>query len=324
MSTLPLHTMPMPLPVARLHFTVQADAPLQWPPYAGSMLRGALGHALQSLALLPHHNGQPCALHTNCPYCQIFATPALPTHSLQKFSQMPAPYVIEPPMFTGEFAATDSAQFLQAGQTFVFGLVLMGKAFHYLPTIILAFERALKRGLGGHHAHCTLLTVEQEGGLAPLWQSGQAQAQCQPPETTLPMAPVLGTQATLHLQTPLRLQYQNRPADQNNLNAYALLMALARRYQLLLDVYLGTQAPQQNFAALANQAHTIQLDAQALHWFDWGRYSSRQQQSMKLGGLVGTLHLHGDLTTFSDLLHWGQWLHIGKETTFGLGHYTLK
>lgn len=315
------------LPLARLHLTVRAEAPLQLPPYAGSMLRGAFGHALQALALLPHTSGQPCAMQGNCPYCQIFSAPALPAHSLQKFSQMPAPYVIEPP--TPGLGQPWQVQPLRAGQTFVFGLVLAGRALQHLPTVVLAFERALQRGLGSRNTACTLLSVQQEGAPEPLWQA--AQPRQAPPvcgllnNTTLPAAAALGTQASvqLHLHTPLRLQYQNRPARQHSLNADALLMALARRYQLLLDVCMGQNAPQQDFAALKRQAEAVRINTGDLYWFDWERYSSRQQQTMKLGGLLGTLRLHGDLAPFGHLLHLGQWLHVGKETTFGLGRYTL-
>ena len=61
----------------------------------------------------------------------------------------------------------------------------------------------------------------------------------------------------------------------------------------------------------------------ALRWYDWQRYSNRQQQSMHLGGAIGDWHL-GDLAPeHARALHIGQWLHLGKNTTFGLGRYTL-
>ena len=145
------------LPLARLHLTVRAEGPLQLPPYAGSMLRGAFGHALLALSPLPHTDGKPCALHASCPYCQLFAAPPLPGHSLQKFSHMPQPYVIEPP--------TGGAQRLQAGQPFGFGLVLVGKALGLLPTVLQAWQRALRTRLGPRLTSCTLLEVIDENGL---------------------------------------------------------------------------------------------------------------------------------------------------------------
>ena len=301
-----------PLPIARLHLTVRAEGPLQLPPYAGSMLRGAFGHALLALSPLPHRDGQPCALHASCPYCQVFASPALPGHSLQKFSQMPQPYVIEPP--------TGGAQSLQAGQTFGFGLVLIGKALGLLPAVLQAWQRALRTGLGREYTPCTLLQICDENGLQRLSDKPEQLLNL---NAILPPAPALGQQATLHFHTPLRLQVQGKPVRAEQLTARDLLIALARRSQLLCDVHLGSAAPQHDFAQLVAQAAAITLRPIDLRWFDWGRFSQHQQQEMKLGGLLGALHLQGDLTPFSQLLHRGQWLHVGKNASFGMGGYRL-
>ena len=302
-----------PLPIARLHLTVRAEGPLQLPPYAGSMLRGAFGHALLALSPLPHTDGKPCALHASCPYCQLFAAPPLPAHSLQKFSHMPQPYVIEPP--------TGGAQQLQAGQSFGFGLVLIGKALGLLPTVLQAWQRALRTGLGPQHTPCTLVDIYDENGTQRL---SDKREQLSNLSTTLPPAPALGTQATLHFCTPLRLQVQGKPVRAGQLTARDLLIALARRHQLLCDVHLGAAAPQYDFKTLVEQVQAVALQAQDLHWFDWGRYSQRQKQEMQLGGLLGAVTLHGDLAPFAELLHFGQWLHVGKNASFGLGGYRLQ
>ena len=57
------------------------------------------------------------------------------------------------------------------------------------------------------------------------------------------------------------------------------------------------------------------------------RRSNRQQRKMQLYGLQGNLHLTGDHQTLSRLLpalQLGERLHIGKNTTMGLGQYRLK
>ena len=301
------------LSIARLHLTVRAEGPLQLPPYAGSMLRGAFGHALLVLSPLPHTDGKPCALHASCPYCQLFAAPPLPGHSLQKFSAMPQPYVIEPP--------TGGAQQLQAGQTFDFGLVLIGKALGDLPTVLQAWQRALRTGLGRGHTPCTLIEIFDENGLQRL---SDKREQLSNLNVVVPPPPALHTQATLHFHTPLRLQVQGKPVRAGQLTARDLLIALARRTQLLCDVHLGAAAPKQDFAVLSTQAAAITLHSEDLHWFDWGRYSQRQQQEMQLGGLLGSVQLQGDLAPFAALLQLGQWLHIGKNATMGLGGYRLE
>ena len=306
-----------PLPISRLYFTARTQSALQPPPYAGSMLRGAFGHALLALAPLAHPGSQACAQHSSCPYCQVFASPALPAHSLQKFSQMPQPFVVEPPL--------DWSAPLQAGQDFSFSLVLIGKALAHVPSAIEAMERALHTGLGlgAQQTRCSLLAVRAEQASAPLWQAGQPHTPVLARQP-LPPASSLGSQAVLHFHTPLRLQYQGKPVRAAQLNARSLLIALARRYQLLLDVHLGAQAPQQDFAALSEHASAIELQPAGMRWFDWGRYSQRQQQEMKLGGLLGSMPLHGNLAPFADLLHLGQWLHVGKNATMGLGGYRLE
>lgn len=301
------------LPILRLHLTVRAEGPLQLPPYAGSMLRGAFGHALLALSPLPHTDGNPCALHASCPYCQLFAAPPLSGHSLQKFSHMPQPYVIEPPV-SGE-------QLLLAGQTFGFGLVLIGKALGMLPTVMQAWQRALHTGLGAGHTPCTLVEVLDENGVQPLPVMDKQLSDLTP---QLPPAPALDGQATLHFHTPLRLQVQGKPVRAGQLSARDLLVALARRSQLLCDVHLGAGAPQLDFSTLSIQATVITLQDEGLRWFDWGRYSQRQQKEMQLGGLLGHVHLQGDLAPFAQLLHQGQWLHVGKNASFGLGGYTLR
>lgn len=286
------------LPLLRLHLRVRADAPLHLPPYAGSMLRGAFGHALLALAPLPHTDGQPCALAQQCPYCQVFATPALPGHRLQKFSQMPQAYVIEPPPI-GE-------RHLRPGQEFDFGLVLIGRALAHLPTVVQAWERALRTGLGAARARCTLLSVQAE-------------------PTPLPAPVPLHQRVTLHLHSPLRLQQHGQIARAQQLDARLLLITLARRWQLLLDVHLGAAAPQHDFAALSASAQALALQpVQPLRWFDWGRYSQRQQREMQMSGLLGSVQLHGELAPFATLLHIGQWLHVGKSASFGLGGYQMQ
>ena len=63
-----------------------------------------------------------------------------------------------------------------------------------------------------------------------------------------------------------------------------------------------------------------------LQWFDWVRYSSRQQQEMALGGVVGSWQLNGPADAIAGIWPWlwlGQWLHVGKNATMGLGGYRL-
>ena len=77
-----------------------------------------------------------------------------------------------------------------------------------------------------------------------------------------------------------------------------------------------------DFELLKNQISQIQ-DEKILKWQDWTRYSSRQDQKMKLGGVVGKWQFKKLSPELSQLLYIGQWLHCGKNATFGLGKYKI-
>jgi len=299
------------LPINRYHFTVRALQPLRLPDYAGSMLRGTFGHALRKVACMTRMKEcGGCPLLATCPYSQIFETPP-ERHALQKFSKIPNPYVIEPP--------EGGARVLAAGESFTFNMVLMGKALPQLPLIILAWERALGGGLGKTSpSRCELVSVHSEGDDEAIYTSG---GKIRGHHHARADTSTLSSEVALEFTTPLRLQKLGNNVGLRELDARTLLIALARRYQLLCDTQLEN-SPQADFAALSAAAQQIRIKAD-MHWHDWERYSNRQQQAMKLGGLRGRLELTGDLSPFAQLLALGQWLHVGKETVFGLGRYRV-
>jgi CRISPR/Cas system endoribonuclease Cas6 (RAMP superfamily) len=78
-----------------------------------------------------------------------------------------------------------------------------------------------------------------------------------------------------------------------------------------------------NFRGLIDQARAVRLVRDETRWTTWARYSSRQDRRMEWAGLVGTATYEGDLTPFWPYLVFGQWTHVGKGATFGLGGYRL-
>ena len=106
------------------------------------------------------------------------------------------------------------------------------------------------------------------------------------------------------------------------MEAVTLLMAAVRRASLMGEFH-GHGTPDWDFSELKRQAQSVRSEKN-LQWQDWTRRSARQQQTMQLGGAVGSWTLQGELTPFLPALHLCQWLHLGKETVFGLGGYTLE
>lgn len=302
------------LPLARYRLDFTVDTPLHLPAYAGSTLRGAFGGALRASACMTRQKScDGCPLLSTCPYALVFETrPPAGGHALQKFSQVPHPYVIEPP----QWGERDYAP----GEMLSFHLVLAGRALDQLALIVWAFVRAFQRGVGRGDGTAQLMRIVHLGDTETPLLEGPAGSLAEH-ATAVPPAPTFAESATLCIDTPLRLQKNGHPIDAAALTARELLMALVRRTALICEFH-GTGPLSLDFSGLAQQAATI-VSEKNLHWRDWTRYSSRQQQKMALGGVVGNWKLSGDLTLFMPFLHLGQWLHVGKEATFGLGRYRL-
>ena len=330
-----------PLPIARYRFAARVQQPLALPDYAGSLLRGQFGAALRHVACMTRAPTCPgCPLLQTCPYTRIFEAPAPPKgqHSLQDFSQIPNPYVIEPP--------APGARVLDADDDFDFNIVLMGQAIEQLALIIFAMQRALRQGLTRSRVPVDLLQVDwvdEQGQAHPIWCMEQPTLQDHPTTIQSPqfinnatdsiaanagpssVSGQNGTQILLHILTPLRLQHQGKPLGIGQLNPHALMAAIARRTTLLMEFHARQTRWGDAAKHITHLSDTL-TDTQDLHWFDWTRYSSRQQQEMTLGGVLGRWTLHGSQATLAEIWPWlwlGQWLHVGKNATMGMGGYKL-
>jgi CRISPR/Cas system endoribonuclease Cas6 (RAMP superfamily) len=293
------------LPIARYRFTARLADDLLLPPYAGFLLRGVFGAALrQTVCMTGLQQCSECPLQRTCAYPALFEVPPQPTQFAQQFSQLPNPYIIEPP------APTTAPQVLPAGEPLVWHMVLIGEAtLERLALIVRAWERALRQGLGSRRVPGELLVVERLD-----------EDEAEPEPAT--------TEVTLHFHTPLRLQHQGQPLGPDRLDARTLLSQLLRRTNLVLDLHLGVRpAPFDASALLAAVAPTLVDDRRDLHWRDAPRYSGRQKQEMNLGGVMGAWTLRAEAAALAPFLPWlrlGQWLHLGKNATMGLGGYRLQ
>jgi len=301
--------------VNRYQFKFKVLTPMHLNFYSGSMLRGAFGHALRYVSCMTKMpECKPCPLYRTCPYPLVFETPPPLAHELQNFSQIPSPYVIEPPPL--------GAKDYQEGEVLTFSMVLIGQAIQQLPLVIYAWQRALDRGVGKMRSRAELIEVVSEPN------QGNEQSIYRPeydetitPHTPKLLAPVTITdQIELSFITPLRIQKQGKTLS-HQMTARDLMMSLVRRYFLLAEFHTESyQAP--NYRELSMQAESLQINTQ-LRWRDWTRYSNRQHQAMSLGGVLGKIVLKGDLAPFSKILNIGQWIHAGNKTSFGMGGYSF-
>lgn len=308
----------------RYVFHMRDDLPL--PRYAGSLLRGQLGAHLRQISCLTQAascNG--CPLRSTCPYPTMFESPAPDHHPMQQFSQIPNPYVVEPPPI--------GTLHVPRGSELAFNVVLIGKAVDQLALISHALRAALDKGLGPSHARGVLQRIDVQNSLEAeplswltIWHKGDATFRAHADVVSATRWPIhedSPESIRLVFETPLRLQHQGRPLKPEALTPRKLVADLLRRASLLAEFHADQPGFVPDVGALVRQASTLDHDHD-LRWYDWARYSSRQRQEMTLGGAIGTWKLSGSLAPLLPWLEIGQWLHLGKNATLGLGRYRLE
>jgi len=309
------------LPIARYRFTAIARQTLRMPDFAGSLLRGQFGAALRSIACMTRQpTCKDCPLQTTCPYTRIFEAVPPTKHAIQKFSAIPNSYVIEPPPI--------GSRAIDAGESLTFCMVLVGESMGHLALIIFAWQKALRQGLTKQRVPLELSTVEwvdEQGMGHTIWTSESTAIKDHPQTLELPAPNHRADHMIVRIQTPLRLQQQGRPLAPHQLTPRTLIAAVTRRAALMLEFHahkedLGAHVPE-----VIQQSDQLRQEI-SLRWYDWVRYSSRQQQEMTLGGVIGDWRILGPAEVLSNIQPWlalGQWLHVGKNATMGMGSYTL-
>ena len=299
----------------RFYCRFESEAVL--PYYKGSTFRGVFGHALkQVVCALKRQTCETCLLKEKCVYALVFETEAvdsLPANS--RMAASPHPFVIEPPLDT----RTD----YPAGADFDFTLLLFGEVNRLLPYFIYAFDRMGKIGIGkkmeGRRGRFALNEVYHNGECIYSGANQTLQMNGSLPDLTLQEADDARNdpkQLQVSLITPLRLKFQNR--FNRELPFHVLIRASLRRISALFTAYDGGE-PQLDYTGMVRRAEKVKIIDSDLNWFDWQRYSGRQDQKMLMGGMVGTVTYEGDLCEFLPLMDAAAKVHLGKQTSFGLG-----
>lgn len=275
------------LRLLQLRCYVQLQRDCQLPAFKGSLLHGWFGHALMAV--------------DSRVYDLFYG---------HHDAQQPKPYLITPNSQQTEW---------RAGEVFDFDITLFGAACELAPVLLRAFTAGEQLGLGPGRTPFTVLSVVSR--LPGHDRIGLHTSQL------LEWLPDVSSSArlelALHLQTPLRLKDRQGRLLKQAPTLDDLLRAARQRLYLLARHWGGMDPAL--LAALGSSPLTLgDYTAQpACYLEDWQRYSFRQREQLPFGGLKGQLAFFGDIATALPLLLFGEQLHLGGKTTFGLGQYRL-
>ncbi len=301
---------------------LETDAVL--PCYKGSTFRGVFGHALKRVVCaLKQVECNACVLKQRCVYARVFETPiAMTMPEGSRISAPPHPFVIEPPL-------TDLQDY-RAGDRIDCGLLLFGETNQSLPYFVYAFEQMGKIGIGKHlngkRGRFSLESVT--AGDREIYSCRDRTFLQNVPTRSLNLGePVSKTNGngcariSVSLETPLRLKFKSE--IRATLPFHVLVRAMLRRISSLYNVWDGGE-PELDYKGLIERAEQVRIRHNGLRWFDWRRYSNRQERKMFMGGLVGNVTYEGDLGEFLPLIDFAEKVHLGKNTSFGLGKMQVK
>jgi CRISPR-associated endoribonuclease Cas6 len=309
---------------SRFIFVARAETELLLPRYKGSAFRGGFGHNLRrTVCINRREDCGGCILQSRCIYCYVFETKPPADSSLKTyFADVPHPYILVPPDI--------EKSFFRPEERFRFELILVGKAIDYLPYFLFVFMQVGENGVGKDRGRFYIESVfnERFGEEVEIYshESGSLSGNIQiyTSESFFPlyreMIAADPEQITIRLLTPLRIKIAGHLSD--DFTFFDLFRSLLNRLYMLTYFHCGNRFERDHKELLA-MSREIEIVEKNLYWQDWERYSSRQKTRMKMGGVRGEFTIRGGLIPFLPFLKIGEYIHIGKATTMGLGRYEI-
>lgn len=289
-------------PLATLRVSLRAVEPVHLPGWLGSMLHGALGHAIERLdprdASLLLSPGTP---------------PPASAADRWMAASPPSPISIVPPRPASE-------RTLHPGQILSFGVIVMGPALDAGLAIVDALVLMAAGGLGSGRGRCELSDVADQQG--PLIHDGMLSERA---ALSLDAAGAHGADAAaleVRAVTPLQIQSQGQRVQAPS---WEQLVEAAVRRVLILQSWFGASAPSIDFEQLAARAGSDCRRA-STQWerFRVARWSERQQQRHQMVAVLGGASAEGELGPWARVLEEAARVGIGKGTALGFGHIAVR
>jgi hypothetical protein len=293
-------------------FVLQPEERIVFPHFKGNVFRGSMGKALRRLTCASGLDDcKDCLLSNNCIYSRIFESfnPGVNQSILGKVEKAPHPFIID----VNEKNQLEYSR----NREIRFRLTLIGEAMKYISYFILAFIDIGESGIGRTRGCFKIKQV---------WSGGQEIYNAHKKKITLDFDSIPGSRfmgekwdkgcLDISLETPLRLKYDQR--FQKQITFPMIVSNLLRRVYLLANHYCGGPASV-DMKELIEMSKKVVLVNSEIYWHQQERYSYRQNRGVSMAGVSGTLDFEGDFNPFIAFLRIGEYLHLGKGTSFGLG-----
>lgn len=296
----------------KLHFFLEFIEDTKLPVNKPSALRGGIGEMLLNANCIKDRKCETCDFESEC---------IVQRTMYSKFEQKPefvttgdsVGYIIECENYEENFSKGDILQFQ---------LILFGKTIVYFNQYLQAVFALGQVGIGKKHARFTICQVTNTKGI-PILDGNNVYMRYYQVTTLgnyvkyrLERWKDTGDYCEIVFHTPLTQKFKGEFLRKFDMEA--IIKAVKRRLYIL--------ACFENIESQKWYEETIGIPtmiAQNSRNVQVARYSSRQDSKMLLKGIEGSIQIEGISDEILQILLAGEITHIGKNTSFGFGRYSV-
>lgn len=292
----------------KLHFHLKMLEDTILPKNKVSALRGGMGEMLLRANCIRDRVCEKCDFVSECivrrtMYSQLEIQPEF----MQ--SNDSVGYVLECENYSEKFSL---------GEELTFQLILFGKNIVYLNQYLQAFTYLGMEGIGKHKSKYILeyVTNTQRNllvkGDVVYKQNYVVQTVAEYVQYRMNSDK---KENTIVFHTPAAVKYKGKMMEQIDIEA--VMAAIARRIYIL-DCFEGIVTDKADIAG-----HIPKVMSQNVYTASVERYSSTHDERIRLHGICGSAIMDQPDEIAKALLYAGELIHIGKNTSFGFGRYSL-
>ena len=299
------------IPYIKLKFSLVVTEDCVLPRDKVSALRGGMGEMLLRQNCISDRDCKKCRYKAPCIVYKVLYTQMKRKPAFMQGDDSTG-YLIE---------CENQRESFRAGDRFFFFLTLFGDNIVYFGQYLQMFYQLGVEGIGKDAARYVISDIKNIRGDSLLRGSQIVMADyC--PETVYDYVvrrmrelERTGCRNELVFHTPVCLKYQGKYIRE--FQPEAVFQALFRRIMMLdyfSEVYMDQFEPEEYPQIVCQKADMCVVR----------RYSSTQDSRVSLRGMTGSVRFHGITEEYLPYVLAGELLHIGKNTSFGFGRYTLE
>ena len=292
----------------KLHFHLRMIEDTTLPKHKVSALRGGMGEMLLQSNCIRDRKCETCDFASECIVRRMMYSQMEIQPEFMKRGDSVG-YVLECENYEEHFAA---------GEELVFQLILFGRNIVYFNQYLQALACLGMQGLGKYRSRYVIecVTNTQRAIVVEGDRVYKRNYVVQTVEEYVRYRMRSGQEEdTIVFHSPTAIRYGGQMMDQ--IDAGAVMASVARRIYIL-DCFEGIAAGRAEIVG-----HIPVIRSQKCRKVSVERYSSTHDTKIRLTGICGSAVIDIPDEMARSLLYAGELIHIGKNTSFGFGRYSL-